>query len=72
MKNVVAVSLDKKNVVIHDGPVIIRRYAFRCCDVESVILPDSISRIESYTFHKCSKLKDITFGNNLNYIGDIF
>lgn len=70
MKNVVAVSLDKKNVVIHDGPVIIRRYAFRCCDVESVILPDSISRIESYTFHKCSKLKDITFGNNLNYIGD--
>ena len=70
MKNVVAVSLDKKNVVIHDGPVIIRRYAFTCCDVESVILPDSISRIESHAFYGCRKLKDITFGNNLNYIGD--
>lgn len=70
MRSVVAVSLDKKNVVIQDGPVRIRSYAFTYCDVESVILPDSISRIESYTFHKCSKLKDITFGNNLNYIGD--
>lgn len=59
MKNVVAVSLDKKNVVIHDGPVIIRRYAFTCCDVESVILPDSISRIESHAFYGCRKLKEI-------------
>ena len=70
MRSVVAVSLDKKNVVIQDGPVRIRSYAFTYCDAESVILPDSISRIESYTFHKCSKLKDITFGNSLNYIGD--
>lgn len=70
MRSVVAVSLDKKNVVIQDGPVRIRSYAFTYCDAESVILPDSISRIESYTFHKCSKLKDITFGNNLNYIGN--
>lgn len=70
MRSVVAVSLDKKNVVIQDGPVRIKSYAFTYCDTESVILPDSISRIERYTFHKCSKLKDITFGNNLNYIGD--
>lgn len=70
MRSVVAVSLDKKNVVIQDGPVSIRSYAFTYCDAESVMLPDSISKIESYTFHKCSKLKDIIFGNNLNYIGN--
>lgn len=70
MSSVVTVSLGKKNVVIQTGPVKIQSRAFANCDAESVILPDSISSIESYTFHKCSKLKDITFGNNLNYIGD--
>ena len=58
---------DMRSVV---GPVRIRSYAFTYCDVESVILPDSISRIESHAFYGCRKLKDITFGNSLNYIGN--
>lgn len=70
MSSVVTVSLDKKNVVIQNGPVKIQSRAFANCGAESVILPDSISRIENCAFCKCSKLKDITFGNNLNYIGE--
>lgn len=70
MSSVVTVSLGKKNVVIQTGPVKIQSRAFANCDAESVILPDSISRIESHAFYGCRKLKDITFGNNLNYIGD--
>ena len=47
------------------------KYAFSSCrNVETVILPDSLQRIEQYAFSSCEKLVDLNFPAGLTSIND--
>ena len=35
----------------------------------SVVIPDSVTRIEEHAFYECYNLKQVSFGNGLKYIG---
>ena len=44
--------------------------AFRsCADLESVTIPNSVTKINSYAFYDCSYLKRVTIGNSVEEIG---
>ena len=67
-------SCTDKNIVIpsiYEGyPVImISDYAFYGCDIESVIIPDTVSQIGSSAFDTCSALTSVTLGNGVTSIG---
>ena len=45
--------------------------AFNCCDVlESVTIPDSVTRIQSYAFNGCENLRKVHNGSGLKTIGN--
>ena len=54
-----------------DGVLVtaIRPWAFDSCQVEEVVIPDSITKIDSYTFIRCNKLKSIRIPDSVTYIG---
>jgi len=63
-----------KNIVIpsyYEGhPVVmIKDYAFYGCDIESVIIPDTVSQIGYSAFENCSSLSSVTIGNGVTEIG---
>ena len=45
------------------------RAFYRCYDITSIILPDSITFIGNYAFTYCSKLTSITLSNSITTIG---
>lgn len=48
----------------------IGEWAFRMCEkLESVVLPDSIARIEKGAFEYCSRLTALRLPENIEYIG---
>lgn len=54
---------DLKRVIISDGIMVIKRNAFRDLNIEEVVLPDSICKIDGWAFKNCSKLRTIHFGS---------
>lgn len=44
-------------------------YAFELCTMKTLILPDSIKVIESYTFEDCPNLTSVKLPANIEYIG---
>lgn len=52
-----------------DGITKMSTYALAyCASVKSVVLPDSVERIESFAFYSCSNLDSVRFGDNNNPI----
>ena len=37
--------------------------------LESIVIPDSVTTIEDYAFNNCTSLKNVQFGNGVEYIG---
>ena len=37
--------------------------------IPNIIIPDTIKRIEEYTFYNCTNLKSIEINSNIEYIG---
>ena len=57
-------------IVIPNSIVTMKSGAFKNCSVESVILSDSLEIIPNDCFNNCTKLKSITFPQNLYSIGE--
>ena len=56
--------------IISDIKVIGARCFEQCADIESIVLPEGISHIETNAFGNCSSLKDINFPDSLKSIGE--
>lgn len=63
---------NSKNVVVPDGVKVIGYSAFYQSrdSIESVVLPDSVEEIQSYSFARCKNLKKIRFSRNLKLIAN--
>ena len=61
---------DATDVVIPDGVISIRQYAFAYCkSLESITIPNSVEFIADSAFSGCSSLKSITIPNSVTTIG---
>lgn len=60
-------------VTVPEGITVIGKKAFSSTLAEEIILPDSVTELEDYAFYSdvenTSKIKKITFGNNIQKIG---
>lgn len=70
-KTLVACSISKKYVEVLDGTEEISASAFARCNIEEVVLPDSLKTIGKVAFTDCERLKIVKFGNGLKGI-DMF
>ena len=58
-----------KTVVYEPGSKIINGYAFQCCNtLESVTIPDGVTRIEYYAFVGCHNLKTVQLPDSVEEI----
>lgn len=56
---------------IKQGTKTISEYAFQDCDnLESVTIPDSVTKINEYAFDDCDSLVNVTLGNSVKTIGE--
>ncbi len=55
------------DILDHDYTV--RNYAFYGTDITSVVIPDSLADLGTYTFKNCRKLRSVQLGSGLNEIG---
>lgn len=69
-KMVVAGSLGLEHVVIPEGVEKLGYSAFRNCKIRSVVLPDSMDRIQAKAFCQCKNLKSVRIGDNVDTIED--
>ena len=67
-KTLVACSTSKKHVEVLDGTEEISVTAFMQCNIEEVILPESLKAIGKMAFTNCEMLKSVKFGNGLKVI----
>lgn len=65
-----ASSLDTVDLKKYSWIKSIGKNAFEGCQFRHVILPDSLSRISSYAFKKCDRLKTVVFSNTTRLICD--
>lgn len=49
---------------------VIGEYAFSYCDVETVVIPDTVTTIEGFAFDSCTELQSITLPKNLQALGE--
>jgi len=56
-------------VVLGEGIKGIDESAFAGCDVQTLVLPDSLEFIEYNAFSECSNLREISFSEGIEYIG---
>ena len=67
---VIECDTDATDVVIPDGVISIRQYAFAYCkSLESITIPNSVEFIADSAFSGCSSLKSITIPNSVTTIG---
>lgn len=60
---------DVEEVLLPDGLVDIRRYAFfHCEDLVSIVIPDSVEFIDYFAFSGCYKLKSIKLPKNIKSV----
>lgn len=57
-----------KTIVIKNGVTKIEKAAFEECEMEVVVLPDSLENIGQDSFYACRFLKEVHFGNGLRKI----
>lgn len=67
-KTLVACSISKKHVEVLNGTEEISTNAFTHCNIEEVILPDSLKTIGGMAFADCGMLRSVKFGNGLKVI----
>lgn len=67
-KTLVACSISKKYVEVLDGTEEISASVFARCNIEEVVLPDSLKAIGKMAFANCEMLKTVKFGNGLKVI----
>ena len=56
-----------KSVVFSNNITFLGENSFNATGLEEVILSDSITEVEPYTFYNCTNLKSVKFGNGLTY-----
>ena len=54
---------------IHNSTKFIHSSAFRCSDLTTITIPDSVISIGSHAFSLRDSLRTVTIGSNVNYIG---
>lgn len=59
---------NRKTIIIKEGVTCIREQAFVLCEMETLILPDSLEIIQRDAFYACQSLKTVHFGNHLKEI----
>lgn len=59
---------NRKTIIIKEGVTCIREQAFMLCEMETLILPDSLEIIQRDAFYACQSLKTVHFGNHLKEI----
>ena len=60
-----------KTIIVPKTVKSIGDYAFSWCgNLVKAVIPDSITRIESGTFHRCFSLKNVSLGSNVKAIDD--
>lgn len=57
-----------KNIVIPNGVKTIGYDVFRGYDIETVVIPEGVTSIESSAFYECDKLKSVSLPDSLNFI----
>lgn len=60
----------KGEVKIPEGTIYIQQMAFSGCQIESVVLPDSLKEIQHSAFEYCKNLKHVILGNGIIRIGN--
>lgn len=68
MKALIAGLPSKKDVIIPEGVEEIHENAFYRCNIESVIMPDSLKVIGTCAFQECKMLNTVKFGSGLTRI----
>lgn len=78
-KTVKSVSLDKtdselrkavEKITIENGPENLMSNAIHFFDnLESLVIPDSVKRLETFCVSNCEKLSDVSIGSGVEYIG---
>lgn len=59
-----------KSIIIPEGVISIGSHAFYGTPLVSVIIPNSVTNIDYDAFYNCGALNEITFGNNIETIGN--
>ena len=58
-----------KSIIVPKTVKVIGKYAFHCCDFDSIILPDQLTVIENKAFFGCRNLMRVTIPPNVQRIG---
>lgn len=60
--------LGSKKTIIPDGVTMIGANAFIHSKIKSIVIPNSVTEIDSYAFFACKNLKEVTLSKNLKLI----